>query len=62
MNFAMHKIKPVTLTAGPVKRNFKETLESFVASDNAFSFMSSVKGTRDIGNSFCMMYWLWLSN
>ena len=45
MNFAMHKIKPGTLTAGSVQRNFKETLESFVASDNAFSFMSSVKGT-----------------
>ena len=42
-NFAMHKIKPDNLTAGIVKINFKETVKNFVASDNAFSFMSSVK-------------------
>ena len=41
----MHKIKPGTLTAGTVKNNFKGTIERFVASDNAFSFMSLVKGT-----------------
>ena len=41
----MHKIKPGTLTAGTVKSNFKETFERFVARDNAFSFMNSVKGT-----------------
>ena len=40
----MHKIKPDTLTAGTVKSNFKATIESFVARDNAFSFRSSVKG------------------
>ena len=44
INFAMHKIKPGTLTAGTVKNNFKGTIERFVASGNAFSFMSSVKG------------------
>ena len=41
----MHKIKPGTLTAGAVKTNFKETIERFVASGNAFSFMNSVKRT-----------------
>ena len=45
INFAMNKIKPDTITAGTVKSNFKATIESFVARDNAFSFMSSVKGT-----------------
>ena len=45
INIAMHKIKPGTLTAQIVKSNFKRTIERFVASDNAFSFMSSVKGT-----------------
>ena len=44
INFAMHKIKPRTLTAGIFKNNLKETIERFVASDNAFSFLSSVKG------------------
>ena len=41
----MHKIKPVTLTAGTVKSNFKGTIERLVARNNAFSFMSLVKGT-----------------
>ena len=40
----MHKIKPGTLNAGTVKTNFKGTFERLVASDNAFSFMISVKG------------------
>ena len=40
----MHKIKPGTLTAGTVKNNFKGTIERFIASDNVFSLMSSVKG------------------
>ena len=41
----MHKIKPGTLTAEMVKNNLKGTIKRFVASDNAFSFMSSVKET-----------------
>ena len=41
----MYKIKPNRLTAGTVKSNFKETVERIVARDNAFSFISSVKGT-----------------
>ena len=41
----MHNIKPATLTAGTVKSTFKATVERFVARDNIFLFMSSVKGT-----------------
>ena len=48
----MHKLKPGTLTAGTVKSNFKRTIERFVARDDAFSFMSSVKNTKYTGNSF----------
>ena len=44
-NFAVHKIEPGTLTAGTVKNNFKRTIERFIASENAFSLISSVKGT-----------------
>ena len=43
INFAMHIIKPGTLTAGMVKNNLKGTIEKFAGVDNAFSFMSSVK-------------------
>ena len=41
INFTMHKIKPYT--AGTLISNFKGTIERFLARDNAFSFMSSVK-------------------
>ena len=43
-NFAMPKIKSDTLAAGTGKKNFKGTSERFVATDNAFLFMISVKG------------------
>ena len=45
INFAMHKMEPVTLIAETVKSYFNAKIERFVARDNAFSFMSSVKGT-----------------
>ena len=48
----MHKIKPGTFTAGVVKSNFKGIIERFVARDNAFSFMSSVKGTPSYWKQF----------
>ena len=40
----MYRIKLGTLTGRTVKNNFKAKIERFVASDNAFSFMSSFKG------------------
>ena len=48
----MHKIKPGKLTAAPVKSNFKWRIERFVASDNVFSFMSSVKGATAYSKQF----------
>ena len=45
INFATHKIKPGTTTAETIKSSFEETIKSFVARDNAFSLISSVKGT-----------------
>ena len=41
----VHKTRPGTPTAGTDKNNFKTTIERFVASDDAFSFMRSVKAT-----------------
>ena len=52
INFAMLKIKPGKLTAGMVKNNLKRTIEMFVGSDNAFSFVSLVKGTPAYWNRF----------
>ena len=52
INYTMHKIKAGTLTTGTIKNNFKGIIERFVASDNAFSLMSSVKGTSAYWKQF----------
>ena len=45
INIAMQKLNSCSVTAGCIRQNFKESVRKFVASNNAFSFMSSVKGT-----------------
>lgn len=40
---ADQKIKDGQLTAGTIRQNCRGTIDRFVASDNAFSFMRSVK-------------------
>ena len=49
---AMHKIKSGKIIAGSIKTIFKETIERFVASDNSFSFMNSVKETPTYWKQF----------
>ena len=39
----MHKIKSGILPADMVKNSLKGAIETFVANENAFSFMSSAK-------------------
>ena len=48
----MHKIKPGALRSGTVKPSFKGTTERFVARENAFSFLSSVKETPTYWKQF----------
>ena len=45
VNFAIHNIKPGTLTAGTVKINFKGIVAMFVARHNAFLLTRPVKRT-----------------
>ena len=45
MNIASQKVCSNQLTAGTLTENFKETVQSFVASNEAYSFMSTIKGT-----------------
>ena len=52
ITFAIHTITLGTLTAGMVKNNFEEAIKSFVASDNAFSFIRRVKGTPEYWKLF----------
>ena len=44
INKSMRKIKITNLTAGMLSRNFKETVQQFIASDEAFSFMNTIRG------------------
>ena len=50
------KLNQVALMAGTVKSNFKGTVQRFVAVDNAFSFISSVKGAPAYWKQFSMKY------
>ena len=45
INIAMRKVVTTNLTAGMLSRDFKETVQQFIASDEAFSFMNTIKGT-----------------
>ena len=44
INIAMKKVKTNQLTAGMLSKHFKESVKSFVANDEAFSFMNTIKG------------------
>ena len=43
--FGLRKLTPRNVTAGMLSRNFKETVKQFIASDEAFSFKNTTKGT-----------------
>ena len=45
INFAIHKTKSDTISQKQLKIIKKKTIKSFVARNNAFSFLSSVKET-----------------
>ena len=45
MNIAMQKVFSNQLTARMFTGNFKETVQSFVANNESYSFMSTIKGT-----------------
>ena len=40
----MHKEQGMQLTAGSVRQDYKESLKRLLSNENAFHFMSSVKG------------------
>ena len=44
INIAMRKVASNNLTAGMLCSNFKEKVKGFIASDQAFTFMSGIKG------------------
>lgn len=45
INIAMKIVRGSQVTAGSLSRNFKETVHLFVATDNAYSFLNTIKET-----------------
>lgn len=45
IKISMQKLCSTNLTAGMLSKNFKEKVKSFVANNEAYNFMSSIKGT-----------------
>ena len=45
ISIAMQKMNSSQMTAGTIRQNYKETIQNFLAKNNAFSFMNSVKDT-----------------
>ena len=45
INIAMRKVACSPLTAGTLSKNFKKTVNQFIARDKAYSFMNAIKGT-----------------
>ena len=45
INIAMKKIASDSLNAGKLSKNFKTTIQQFIAQDKAYSFMFSIKDT-----------------
>ena len=45
INIAMRKVTSSQLTAGMLSTNFNEKVKEFIASNQAFTFMNSIKDT-----------------
>ena len=45
INMTMKKVQTNNLTAGMLSANFQETVKSFIAKDEGYNFMNTIKGT-----------------
>ena len=45
INIALKKVCPGRITAGMLSHNFSDTVKSFIANDEAYHFMNTIKGT-----------------
>ena len=52
IKIAMKTASSNHLTAGMLRNNFKETIKNFIASDKAFSFLNTIKGTPQYWKTF----------
>ena len=59
INIAMRKATSSQLTVGMLSSNVNEKVKHFIASDQAFTFMNSIKGTPDYWKKFSLMILPW---
>ena len=59
INTAMKKIASDSLNAGKLSKNFKATIQQFIAQDKAYSCMSSIKGTPAYWKKIYLKCWQW---
>ena len=57
ISIVMRKVSSDILTARMFNRNFKETVRQFIASDKAYNFMNSIKGTPAHWKKFMHEVW-----
>ena len=57
INIAMGKFNSHQLLSGILICNFNEKIRECIASDEAFTFMSSIKGHQPIGKSLTFSPW-----
>ena len=57
VNIAVGKLATTNLTVVMLSRNFKETVQQFIASPEAFSLMNTRKGTPVFGRNVCMTFY-----
>ena len=59
INIAMRKATSSQLTVGMLSSNVNEKVKHFIARDQAFTFMNSIKGTPAYWKKFSLMILPW---
>lgn len=54
VNIALKKVTSDSLTAGMLSRNFKQTLQRFIAKDKAYSFLKNTRGAPAYWKKFLL--------
>ena len=59
INIALKKVSTGRITAGMSSNNFSDTVKSFIANDEAYHFMNTIKGNQLTGRDFFMNSLQW---
>ena len=59
INIAMKKIASDSLNPGILSKNFKATIQQFIAQDKAYGFVSSIKDKPAYWKKIYLKCWQW---